>query len=181
MLVMTVALSACNAGSTQAAAPASSSAPAAAPADPSPAAGAPAPSAPPAAPAATQPAVQAVVFVANSGSVAPQYWHGETLTVRSSLDATLTVISGGKTTSTDGKVTRAQFDALVAALIAADVGHARSHALSPPPVGGGSHVIRVVTDRGTLVFEGPTRSEFPPGFDAIFAQRAQLQPAAPGK
>jgi hypothetical protein len=175
-LIASLALAACNAGSTKASAPpASSGTPAAASAD------TPAPPPPPADPAAGQPVIQSVVFVANSGSVAPQYWRGETLTVRSSLDVTLEVISGGKTTSTDGKITRPQFDALAAALLAADVGHASSRALSPPPVGGGSNVIRVVTDRGTFVFEGPTRSEFPPGFEAIFAQRGQLRPAAPSK
>lgn len=154
------------------------SAPAVAPSPPAPAVPAAEPSSPPVAASAKTPALRSVVFVTTTGTVTPKYWRSEKLTIGSSLTTTLTNINYEATSSTDGKITQVQFDALAQALWAADVLHAKSRPRVPAPVGGGTNRLTVVTDRGTFVFDGPTRAEWPPGFQAIFELRNQLRPAS---
>jgi hypothetical protein len=118
--------------------------------------------------------IQAVSFKSTTGTVAPQYWRGETLTIRSSLQTQLVVTGeyGNKVIEThDGKISQAQFNTLVNALRAADFTQTKSTPLNPPPIGGGSTSLTIQTDQGNYEFQGPSTSVFPPAIGKIFQSR----------
>jgi len=118
--------------------------------------------------------IQTVSFKSTTGTVAPQYWRGETLTLHNNLQTQLVVTGeyGNKVLEThDGKISQAQFDTLVNALRKADFSHAKSTPLNPPPIGGGSTVLTIQTDQGRYEFQGPSTSVFPPAIAKIFESR----------
>lgn len=125
------------------------------------------------------PAIQSVTFVSTTGTVAPDYWRGTTLTVNNTLDTTLVTKGayGDKVLENKtGKITQAQFDQLVTALNAADFTHAKSTTLNPPPVGGGNSSLTVKTTSGEFAFQGSSTAQFPAKIGDIFNQREQYQP-----
>lgn len=131
------------------------------------------------APITTQADIQSVTFVSTTGTVAPPYWRGTTLTVGSDLK-TKQVVEGAYGSEVletkEGTITQAQFDGLVKALNDADFTHAKSTPLNPPPVGGGSSSLTVQTDKAKYEFSGPTTSVFPKAIGEIFDGRGQYMP-----
>jgi hypothetical protein len=125
------------------------------------------------------PNIQSVEFVSTTGTVAPDYWRGQTLTVNSNLH-TKQVTTGryGDTVleTRTGMITQAQFDALSTALRNANFTRVQSTLLSPPPVGGGNETLTVQTDQGAFVFKGPSTAVFPPAIGAVFGMRGQYVP-----
>lgn len=122
--------------------------------------------------------IQSVAFVSTTGTVAPPYWREWTLTVNDSLQTRHTTKGVGSQVleTRTGTITQPQFDTLVKALEDADYTRVKSTSLNPPPVGGGSELLRVQTDRGAYEFAGPTYAVFPPRIGAVFGMRGQYMP-----
>lgn len=131
------------------------------------------------APVSGQADIQSVTFVSTTGTVAPPYWRGTTLTVTSDLK-TKQIVEGAYGSEVletkEGTITQAQFDGLVKALNDADFTHAISTALNPLPVGGGSSSLTVQTDKAKYEFSGPTTSVFPKAIGEVFDGRGQYMP-----
>lgn len=125
------------------------------------------------------PNIQSVEFVSTTGTVAPNYWRGQTLTVNSTLQ-TKQVTTGayGNTLleTKTGTITQAQFDALTTALKDADFTRVKSTLLNPPPVGGGNETLTVQTDKGSYAFQGASTAVFPPAIATVFGMRVQYVP-----
>lgn len=130
-------------------------------------------------PVTNQADVQSVTFTSTTGTVAPQYWRGTTLTVTSDLK-TKQVVEGAYGSemleTKEGTITQLQFDSLVKALNDADFTQVKSTALNPQPVGGGSNSLTVQTDKAKYEFSGPTTSVFPQAIGEIFDGRGQYMP-----
>lgn len=131
---------------------------------------------PPPAPSAQ---IQSVEFVTTTGTIPPPYWREHTLTVNSNLK-TRYVSKGSygskELASKTGTITQAQFDGLVKALEDADYTKVKSTSLNPPPVGGGSELLRVQSSAGKYEFSGPSRAVFPPAISKVFGMREQFKP-----
>ena len=129
-------------------------------------------------PQATE-SIRSVEFVSTSGTVAPQYWRGETLTVSNNLQTQLVTTGeyGNKPLDTKtGQVSQASFDKLVKALDDADYRHVKSGQLNPPPVGGGQRTLTVLTDGGRYAFSGSGAAVFPAGIARVYEMRGQYMP-----
>lgn len=130
-------------------------------------------------PVTTQADIQSVTFTSTTGTVAPQYWRGTTLTVTSDLK-TKRVVEGAYGSemleTKEGTITQVQFDSLVKALNDADFTRVKSTALNPRPVGGGSSSLTVQTGKEKYEFSGPTTSVFPKAIGEIFDGRGQYMP-----
>ncbi len=130
-------------------------------------------------PPAPLPTIQSVEFVSTTGTVAPNYWRGQTLTVNSTLQTKYVVTGAYGNTPLEtrtGTITQAQFDTLTTALKDADFTRVKSTPLNPPPVGGGNETLTVQTDKGAFAFQGPSTAVFPPAIGAVFGTRTQYMP-----